>query len=122
VYWTATPRSVLQAGLTAFADSANNPFRGVTRVEDLPFGTPDEEIGAVIDAHEYADRKTAALQAHATQIPPTSWLYTIASNYGAEFMGVEHYTLARGAKGPGTGPYGWEGDLFAGIDAPAALV
>jgi len=122
VYWTATPRSVLAAGLEAFAESTDNPFRGVTRVEDLPFGTPDEEIAAVIDAHEYADRKTEALQAHATQIPPTSWLYTIASNYGAEFMGVEHYTLACGARGPGTGPHGWEDDLFAGIDAPAALV
>jgi N-acetyl-1-D-myo-inositol-2-amino-2-deoxy-alpha-D-glucopyranoside deacetylase len=122
VYWAATPRSVLAAGLEAFADSANNPFRGVTRVEDLPFGTPDEEIAARIDAHEHADRKTAALKAHATQIPPDSWLYTIASNYGAEFMGVEHYTLARGTRGPGNGPHGWEDDLFAGIDAPVALV
>jgi N-acetyl-1-D-myo-inositol-2-amino-2-deoxy-alpha-D-glucopyranoside deacetylase len=121
VYWTATPRSVLAAGLEAFADSANNPFRGITRVEDLPFGTPDGEIAAKIDAHEHADRKTAALQAHATQIPPDSWLYTIASNYGAEFMGVEHYTLARGVRGPGTGPHGWEDDLFAGIDAPVAV-
>ena len=36
-------------------------------------------------------------------------------------MGVEHYTLAKGEKGPGTGPYGWEDDLFAGIEA-AVLV
>jgi N-acetyl-1-D-myo-inositol-2-amino-2-deoxy-alpha-D-glucopyranoside deacetylase len=121
VYWTATPRSVLAAGLEAFADSANNPFRGITKVEDLPFGTPDEEIAAKIDAHEYADRKTAALKAHATQIPPDSWLYTIASNYGAEFMGVEHYTLAHGTRGPGAGPHGWEDDLFAGIDVPVAV-
>src|SRR3954447_20843005 len=58
VYWTATPRSVLAAGLEAFAESTDNPFRGVTRVEDLPFGTPDGEIAAAIDAHEHADRKT----------------------------------------------------------------
>src|SRR6266545_1858387 len=94
----------------------------LTDADQLPFGTPDDQIAAAIHANEFAERKTAALKAHATQIPPNSWLYTIASNFGAEFMGVEHYTLARGAKGPGTGRYGWEGDLFAGLDIPAVLV
>ncbi|OLB81545.1 MAG: N-acetyl-1-D-myo-inositol-2-amino-2-deoxy-alpha-D-glucopyranoside deacetylase [Actinobacteria bacterium 13_2_20CM_2_71_6] len=115
VYWTAVPHSVLEGGIEAFAGSSNNPFGDVTKAADLPFGTPDEKIAAKIDAHEYADRKTAALRAHATQIPPTSWLYTIASNFGAEFMGVEHYMLASGVQGPGSGRYGWEDDLFAGI-------
>jgi N-acetyl-1-D-myo-inositol-2-amino-2-deoxy-alpha-D-glucopyranoside deacetylase len=122
VYWTATPRSVLEAGIDTFAGSANNPFGGITDLDQLPFGTPDREIAAVIDGHEYADRKSAALKAHATQIPPDSWLYTIAGNFGAEFMGLEHYTLARGTKGPGTGRYGWEDDLFAGIETGAVLV
>jgi N-acetyl-1-D-myo-inositol-2-amino-2-deoxy-alpha-D-glucopyranoside deacetylase len=116
IYWTAVPRSVLESGMAAFADSDNNPFADVEKPDDLPFGTPDDQVAARIDGHEHADRKTAALRAHATQIPPTSWLYTIAGNFGAEFMGVEHYTLAYGAKGPGTGPYGWEDDLFAGLD------
>jgi N-acetyl-1-D-myo-inositol-2-amino-2-deoxy-alpha-D-glucopyranoside deacetylase len=116
IYWAAVPRSVLESGLAAFADSDDNPFGDAEKVDDIPFGTPDEEIAARIDAHEYADQKTAALRAHATQIPPTSWLYIIASNFGAEFMGVEHYTLAYGDKGPGTGRYGWEDDLFAGLD------
>jgi N-acetyl-1-D-myo-inositol-2-amino-2-deoxy-alpha-D-glucopyranoside deacetylase len=119
IYWSATPRSVLEAGFTAFAGSSDNPFAGVERVEDLPFGTSDEQIAARMDAHEHADRKVAALRAHASQIPPNSWLYTIASNFGSEFMGVEHYRLVKGEKGPGTGPYGWEDDLFAGLLAPA---
>ena len=55
------------------------------------------------------------MRAHATQIPANSWLYSIAGNFGAEFMGVEYFTLAVGEKGPGTGPYGWEDDLFAGL-------
>ena len=117
IYWTAVPRSVLSAGMATFAESSNNPFGAVEKVEDLPFGTPDEQIAARIDAHEYADRKTAALRAHATQIPPTSWLFTLAGNFGAEFMGVEYFTLAAGTKGPGTGPYAWEDDLFAGVEA-----
>ncbi len=122
VYWTAVPRSVLEAGMSQFAESSDNPFRGITDPDELPFGTPDGSITAAVDAHEYADRKTAALRAHATQIPPNSWLYTIAGHFGAEFMGVEHYMLARGTRGAGAGPHGWEDDLFAGIDLPAMLV
>jgi N-acetyl-1-D-myo-inositol-2-amino-2-deoxy-alpha-D-glucopyranoside deacetylase len=121
VYWTGVPRSVLQGGIEAFAGAANNPFGGVTDVDQLPFGTPDDQIAAAIHAPDMAERKTEALRAHATQIPPDSWLYTLASSFGAEFMGVEHYILARGEKGPGSGRYGWEDDLFAGIEA-AVLV
>ena len=29
---------------------------------------------------------------------------------------MEYFTLAVGEKGPGSGPYGWEDDLFAGLD------
>ena len=115
IYWTAVPVSALEAGFEAFAESDNNPFADAKSVEDIPFGTPDKEIAAQIDGREYAERKTAALRAHATQIPPTSWLFTIAGNLREGFMGVEHYILAKGEKGPGSGPYGWEDDLLAGL-------
>jgi len=115
VYWTAVPHSVLEAGIGEFAGDEGNPFEGITSADDLPFGTPDKEIAARVDGHEFAERKTAALRAHATQIPADSWLMTIAGNFGAEFMGVEFYTLAVGTRGPGGGPNGWESDLFAGL-------
>jgi N-acetyl-1-D-myo-inositol-2-amino-2-deoxy-alpha-D-glucopyranoside deacetylase len=115
IYWTAVPRRVMEAGMQAFAESAENPFAGVDRADDLPFGTPDEEIAARIDAREQAGAKEAALRAYATQIPPNSWLYTIAGNFGSEFMGVEYFTLAAGERGPGEGQHGWESDLFAGL-------
>ncbi|MGH3715799.1 MAG: N-acetyl-1-D-myo-inositol-2-amino-2-deoxy-alpha-D-glucopyranoside deacetylase [Micromonosporaceae bacterium] len=120
VYWTAVPRSVLAAGMEHFGASADNPFEGVTDVADLPFGTPDDQIAACIDGTEYAEAKTAALRAHATQIPPDSWLFSLASNAGAETMGFEYYTLAAGERGPGSGVQGWEDDLFAGLDAVAS--
>lgn len=119
IYWTATPRSVLQAGLAAFADTSDNPFAGVEQLDDLPFGTPDEQITARIDATGRHAAKAAAMRAHATQIPGTSWLYSVARNFGDEFMGVEYYTLAVGERGPGDGAYGWESDLFAGLSHPA---
>lgn len=116
VYWTAMPRSVLEAGLHAFTETSDNPFAGVDSVDELPFGTPDPQIAARIDATDQHAAKEAAMRAHATQIPATSWLYSIAGNFGAEFMGVEYFTLAAGEKGPGNGPYGWEDDLFAGLE------
>src|SRR4051812_42424381 len=115
IYWTAIPRSVMEAGMTAFAGSSDNPFADLEQVDDLPFGTPDAEIAARIDATDQHDRKVAALRAHASQVPDDSWLFSIAGNFGGEFMGVEYFRLAYGAKGPGSGPYGWESDLFAGI-------
>ncbi|MEV0805925.1 N-acetyl-1-D-myo-inositol-2-amino-2-deoxy-alpha-D-glucopyranoside deacetylase [Micromonospora sp. NPDC050200] len=115
VYWTAMPRSVLEAGLTHFTESSDNPFEGIGNADELPFGTPDPEIAARIDATDQHAAKEAAMRAHATQIPANSWLYSIAGNFGAEFMGVEYFTLAVGEKGPGSGPYGWEDDLFAGL-------
>jgi N-acetyl-1-D-myo-inositol-2-amino-2-deoxy-alpha-D-glucopyranoside deacetylase len=115
IYWTGMPRSVLEAGLDAFASATDNPFEGLESVDDFPFGTPDEEIAARIDATDLHEAKVAALRAHATQIPESSWLYAMAGDFGSEFMGVEYYTLAAGEKGPGTGRYGWESDLFAGL-------
>lgn len=115
IYWTAMPRSVLEAGLTAFGESTDNPFAGIENVDDFPFGTPDAEIVARIDGTAHHDAKVAAMRAHATQIPNASWLYSMAGGFGSEFMGVEYYTLAYGQKGPGEGPHGWERDLFAGL-------
>jgi N-acetyl-1-D-myo-inositol-2-amino-2-deoxy-alpha-D-glucopyranoside deacetylase len=118
IYWTAVPKSVLAAGMERFAGSSENPFEGATDVEELPFGTPDAEISARIDARDSQAAKAAAVRAHATQIPPDSWLHTMADSFGSEFMGVEYYVLAAGERGPGTEPYGWESDLLAGLPQP----
>src|SRR5438552_11900362 len=44
VYWTAVPRGVLEAGIREFAEASDNPFAGIENIEDLPFGSPDDEI------------------------------------------------------------------------------
>ena len=119
VYWTAVPRSVLKAGMEEFRGSAHNPFEDVENVEDLPFGTPDEEIAAYVDGHEHAEAKAAALRAHRTQIPDSWWMLSIADNFGSEFMGMEFYTLAVGEAGPRTGLHNRESDLFAGLSRAA---
>jgi N-acetyl-1-D-myo-inositol-2-amino-2-deoxy-alpha-D-glucopyranoside deacetylase len=119
IYWTAVPKSALAATMAHFAAAPDNPFAGVTSVEELPFGSPDEEIAARIDAPAARAAKAAAIRAHATQIPPDSWLHSLAGSVDADFLGVEHYLLAAGPRGPGTGPHHWEDDLFAGLTEPA---
>ncbi|GLY01005.1 MULTISPECIES: N-acetyl-1-D-myo-inositol-2-amino-2-deoxy-alpha-D-glucopyranoside deacetylase [Actinoplanes] len=116
IYWTAMPLSVLEDGMAAFRELDDNPFAGVESVTDLPFGTPDAEIAARMDGTDHYAKKTAAMKAHATQIPDNSWLYGIAGDFGGEFMGVEYFTLAKGARGPGAGPHEWEDDLFSGLE------
>jgi N-acetyl-1-D-myo-inositol-2-amino-2-deoxy-alpha-D-glucopyranoside deacetylase len=115
IYWTAMPLSVLRDGMEAFRELSDNPFADVEKVEDLPFGHPDDEIAARIDGTDHYQQKVAAMKAHATQIPDDSWLYGIAGDFGGEFMGVEYFTIAKGSRGPGEGPHNWESDLFGGL-------
>jgi N-acetyl-1-D-myo-inositol-2-amino-2-deoxy-alpha-D-glucopyranoside deacetylase len=115
IYFTAMPRSVLINGMEAFRERDDNPFADAQTVDDLPFGHPNEEIAAQIDGTDHAERKVAAMRAHATQIAANSWLYAMAGDVGGEFMGVEYFMLAKGERGPGSGPFGWENDLFSGL-------
>jgi len=98
IYWTATPLSVLAAAWPRFAESTDNPS-GREGHRGSAVRHSDDQIAACIDGHEQHERKVAAMRAHGSQIPSTSWLYSIAGNFGAEFMGVEHFTLAYGRRG-----------------------
>jgi N-acetyl-1-D-myo-inositol-2-amino-2-deoxy-alpha-D-glucopyranoside deacetylase len=117
VYWSAVPRSVLQAGIDALAAAGEqSPFAGVTDAAEIPFAVPDELVSAAIDGRRWHDRKTAAMRAHATQITVDGPFFALSNNLGQEVLGVEFFQLVRGERGPaGAGPQGWEDDLFAGL-------
>lgn len=114
VYWTAVPRSYLAEGLERFADAADNPFDGATSVDDLPFGSADEEIAAEIEGSAFVQRKVAAMRAHASQIAADDWLFRLTELGGDA---AEHYQLAVGARATtGLTERGWETDLFVGLE------
>jgi N-acetyl-1-D-myo-inositol-2-amino-2-deoxy-alpha-D-glucopyranoside deacetylase len=115
VYWTAVPLSVLKTGMKAFTESTNNPFEGIENAEDLPMAVPDDRIAARIEAPEQVNAKMGAVRAHASQIPETSWLFTMATNYGDDYLAAEYYELVAGTRGPSGGVNGFESDLFAGL-------
>ena len=64
-YWTVIATSAMAAGLTELDDVPDGWIR--VSIDDVPFGYPDDEIDAVIDATEQLPAKVAALRAHATQ-------------------------------------------------------
>jgi N-acetyl-1-D-myo-inositol-2-amino-2-deoxy-alpha-D-glucopyranoside deacetylase len=117
VYWNAFPRSVLQQGIDAMAAAGDDSFfEGVSSVDDLPFGVPDEDVTAAVDARAFAAQKDAAMRAHPTQIMVDGPFFALSNNLGMEVIGTEYYRLVRGTRGPaGPGPQGWEDDLFAGL-------
>ena len=115
LYWTAVPRSVLQAGIDSLKESGRTGFFGVDSADELPFGIADEQVTTEVDARAHLDAKVAAMRAHRTQIAVDGPFFALSNNVGQRAFGVEHFVLARGPRGAGEGPLGREGDLFAGL-------
>jgi len=115
LYYTAMPKSVLQAAIDAVRESGGTMFEGVESVDDLPFGVPDEVVTTQIDAPEQFEAKMAALRAYPTQISVDGPFFALSNNIGQRAFGTEHYTLVAGERGAGDGPCGRESDLFAGL-------
>ncbi len=115
LYWTAFPKSVLQAGIDHLKASGETNFFGVDSADDLPFGNPDEDVTTAIDASDHLSAKVAAMRAHATQIEVDGPFFALSNGIGQKAFGVEHFILARGPRGPGSGEHGREDDLFAAV-------
>ncbi|MDQ1739920.1 MAG: N-acetyl-D-myo-inositol-2-amino-2-deoxy-alpha-D-glucopyranoside deacetylase [Pseudonocardiales bacterium] len=116
LYWTATPRSVLAAGLRALrAAGPDTPFATVDSVDDLPFGCADELVSAAIVAEEQASAKLRALAAHRTQITVAGSFFALSNNLGQQSTGTEYFRLALGSPGGERDAEGRETDLFGGI-------
>ena len=95
LYWTAIPKSVLQAGIDHLKQTGDSTFFGVDSADDLPFGNPDDEVTTEVDARDHLDRKVAAMRAHATQIAVDGPFFALSDNVGQQAMGVEYFVRAR---------------------------
>jgi N-acetyl-1-D-myo-inositol-2-amino-2-deoxy-alpha-D-glucopyranoside deacetylase len=120
-YATAMPKSVLAEAMALMqADGAGGEVGGadftrVESVEELPFGTDDDNVTTEIDASDYLDAKLAAMRAHATQIAVDSPFFALSDKVGRRALGTEYYTLLAGSAAARTDG-GRETDLFAGLD------
>jgi N-acetyl-1-D-myo-inositol-2-amino-2-deoxy-alpha-D-glucopyranoside deacetylase len=109
LYYTAFPKSVLQAGIDHLKESGETNFFGADSADDLPFGNPDEEVTTEVDARQYLDAKVAAMRAHATQIELDGPFFALSNNVGQKALGVEYFILAQGERAESAGR---ESDLF----------
>lgn len=114
-YWTAMAKSALAEGFETLKESKDNPFADVDSLDDLPFGSDDSQVTTCVVSDGFGQHKLEALRCHATQVPPDNWIEVLAANLGPDSLTSEHYILAEGERGPGTGPHGWESDFFDGI-------
>ncbi|MEU8580772.1 N-acetyl-1-D-myo-inositol-2-amino-2-deoxy-alpha-D-glucopyranoside deacetylase [Streptomyces abikoensis] len=117
IYWNCVPRSVVEAGFARLREAGREGdlFPGIASVDDVPGVLPDEEVTAAVDASAHADRKAAAMRAHATQIAVDGPFFALSNDLGQPLFPVEYYRLVRGSSGAAEGVR--EDDLFAGTGA-----
>jgi N-acetyl-1-D-myo-inositol-2-amino-2-deoxy-alpha-D-glucopyranoside deacetylase len=112
LYYTAFPKSVLQAGIDRLKETGHENFFGVDSADDLPFGTPDDVVTTAVDATAHLESKLQAMREHATQIEVDGPFFALSNNLGQEAWGVEYFVLVRGDR---ASPDGRETDLFDGV-------
>ena len=108
LYYTAIPRSMMQAFMDNLPEEAKRQQNSNMRIE----GTPDELVTTHVDVHDYVERKRQAFRAHTSQIDPNSWFATMQDQIYELAFGTEYFQLARGEPGSEVP----EADLFAGIE------
>jgi N-acetyl-1-D-myo-inositol-2-amino-2-deoxy-alpha-D-glucopyranoside deacetylase len=114
VYWPGMSDSRFRMGLRKLIEMGDTTFEGLDPDGPLPgFVTPDDQLSARIDGHDYVDQKIKAMQAHATQITVDGPFFALSNNLGNTIWAEEFYRLAKGRAVPG--PDGFETDLFAGV-------
>ena len=108
LYYTAIPRSMIEAFVQQMPKEARRQAEGNMRIN----GTPDELVTTRVHVHEFVDRKRDAFRAHVSQNDPNSWFATMQDQVYEMAFGTEYYQLARGKPGSELP----EQDLFVGID------
>jgi N-acetyl-1-D-myo-inositol-2-amino-2-deoxy-alpha-D-glucopyranoside deacetylase len=113
IYWTAIPKSQMQKGIEALANSGGSKFFGAESADDLPFVLDDKYVTTKIDGANLVRKKLEALKCHATQVQDTGPFFQMAELIGPEALGVEYYRLVKGKL---VNEAELETDLFAGLN------
>ncbi|MFJ8650600.1 N-acetyl-1-D-myo-inositol-2-amino-2-deoxy-alpha-D-glucopyranoside deacetylase [Streptomyces sp. NPDC093546] len=115
IYWNRVPRAVAEEGFARLR--AAGAFPEAAAVEDVPGlvndALADALVTAEIDGSAYAERKVAAMRAHATQITVEGAFFALSNKLGQPLFTTEYYQLAQGRSGAPAGER--ERDLFAGL-------
>src|SRR5947207_7072519 len=107
LYYTAIPRSMMEAFMQQMPEEARQAMGGSMRIA----GTPDELVTTRVDVQYYIQGKRDAFRAHVSQKDHNSWFSTMQAQVYELALGTEYYHLARGQPGSELPAP----DLFAGI-------
>ena len=112
VYLSTLPKSwVLLAAQELTRRGFESPFPPDVSVEDLMMGTDDDAINCVVDVTAHLDRKLEALEAHVSQLAPTSFFLNIPDDMRRLAFGSEWFVRLRSdVEVPSH-----EDDLFTGL-------
>ncbi|MFF7201590.1 N-acetyl-1-D-myo-inositol-2-amino-2-deoxy-alpha-D-glucopyranoside deacetylase [Streptomyces sp. NPDC008141] len=113
IYWNRVPRSVAEEGFARLRAASGTDFSGIAEIDDIPGVVDDSEITTEIDGTAQAERKAAAMRAHATQIAVDGPFFALSNDLGQPIFATEYYQLVQGASGAPAGER--EHDLFAGV-------
>jgi len=118
LYYSALPKSVLQAGIDYFREKGESSFWGeeVTSADQLPMGTPDALVTTRVDGSEFFEAKMDAMRAHATQIAVDGPFFALADGVGMTSWGHEYFQQVEGLRAERPADQQWESDLFSGLD------
>lgn len=114
IYWVAMSKSQMAEGIRALRAAGDETTFEGWDPDNVPWGSPDEELDAAVDGNAFAEVKMDAMKAHATQITLDGPFFALSNNVGNQVWGIEHFRLAKGELGP-VGESGLEEDLFAGL-------
>jgi len=114
IYWTAMSKSQMSTSIRALREAGDETTFEGWDPQNIPWGSPDDELDSVVDGDAFADVKMDAMRAHATQITVDGPFFALSNNLGNQVWGKEFFRLAKGELGP-VGPDGFEEDLFAGL-------
>ena len=115
VYASTLPKSAIFRAVTLLTEQGlPSPFPVVDRVEDVPLGVDDAELGAVIDVTELIEPKLEALHQHQSQLDPSSFFLNVPEEFQGEAFGTEWFIRLRSD----VAAEGVEDDLFAGLRSP----
>ncbi|GHA72687.1 N-acetyl-1-D-myo-inositol-2-amino-2-deoxy-alpha-D-glucopyranoside deacetylase [Streptomyces termitum] len=120
IYWNRVPRPVAEAGFARLA-AEGSAFPADAALGDVPGVVDEDRITAEIDGGplgsggSYADRKSAAMAAHATQVAVDGPFFALSNDLGQPLFTTEYYELVHGTPGAPAGTR--ETDLFAGLPA-----
>ena len=112
VYLATLPKSAIYRAVELLAARGlPSPFGDFDRLEDVPMGVEDAEVGANIDVRAHLAAKIEALHQHQSQLDPSSFFLNVPEEFNEEAFGTEWFIRHRSD----VAAAGVEDDLFAGL-------